>query len=188
MIPANGTARVRVLASVLVLAFLALARLDGLTVADLLAEHRLTPRRFADHFEDFEYEYGEQVQPADVFLARQKGDCDDYAILADYVLTRRGYETRLIHVNLVGRIAHDVCYVDQEKAYLDYNLRMYFRNTQKSGRTLREIANRVADSFSANWTSVSLYTYTYDEDVKHLKMTVVKTDPPSEDPDRAAAP
>jgi hypothetical protein len=176
----------RVLVFSSLLGMLALMRLDGLTVAQLLSEAKLTPHRFANHFDGFDYEYADGVQPADVFLARQKGDCDDYAILADYVLSRRGFVTRLIHVNLVGRTAHDICEVPQVKGYLDYNLRTYFRNVQGSGHSLREIADRVADSFSANWTSISVYTYTYDEDVKHLTMTVVKTDPPAEDPDRAA--
>ncbi|HEX3729771.1 MAG TPA: hypothetical protein VHV47_08200 [Opitutaceae bacterium] len=177
----------RILGIAGLLAVLALGRLEGVTVADLLNEAKLNPHRFANHFESFDYEYADGVQPGDVFLSRQKGDCDDYAILADYVLGRRGFATRLIHVNLVGRTAHDICDVAQARGYLDYNLRSYFRNVQGSGRTLREIADKVADSFAANWTSISVYSYTYDEDVKHLTMTVVKTDPPSEDADRAAA-
>ena len=183
----SHTAGFRILGISGLLAVLALGRLEGLTVADLLAEAKLNPHRFANHFENFDYEYADGVQPGDVFLSRGKGDCDDYAILADYVLGRRGFTTRLIHVNLVGRAAHDICDVAQAKGYLDYNLRSYFRNVQGSGRTLREIADKVADSFDANWTSISVYTYTYDEDVKHLTMTVVKTEPPSADPDRAAA-
>jgi hypothetical protein len=43
----------------------------------------------------------------------------------------------------------------------------------------------VADSFQANWTSASVYTYNYTEDIKHLTLTVVKTDPPADDPDLA---
>jgi hypothetical protein len=70
---------------------------------------------------------------------------------------------------------------------LDYNNRAYVKNLQRSGRRLREIADKVADSFDANWTSASVYTYNYDEDIKHMKLVVVKTDPPSEDPDAATA-
>lgn len=175
---------VRFIAAGVLLSGLFLDRLNALTLADLMAEQKVTAHRFANHFGDFAFEYGDRVQPADVFLSREKGDCDDYAILGDYVLSRKGFATHLIHVHLVGRGAHDICYVVQEGCYLDYNLRLYFRNTQHSGRSLREIANRVADSFNANWTTVSVYTYTYQEDVKHLTMTVVKTEPPSDDPDR----
>jgi hypothetical protein len=164
---------------------LPVGRLRAFTLEDLLADAKMTPKRFANKFEDFDFEYHADVQPVEQFLRTQRGDCDDYAILADYVLKRRNYETMLIRVVLVGTNAdaHDVCYVSQVKSYLDYNLRAYFKNMQRSNQRLRDIANRVADSFDSNWTSVSLYTYTYDEDVKHLKLTVVKTDPPAEDAD-----
>jgi transglutaminase-like putative cysteine protease len=155
----------------------------AVTLNDLLSDSAMTPKRFADYFEDFEYEYHDEVQDPVVFLRTQRGDCDDYAILGDYVLARRGLETRLIHVRMVGQVAHDVCYVVSVKSYLDYNLRMYYRNLERSGPTVREIAARVADSFKSNWTSASEYTYTYDEGVKHMIFTVVKTDPPDEDPD-----
>ena len=85
--------------------------------------------------------------------------------------------------NRLGRIAHDVCYVTEAKAYLDYNNRKYISNLQRSGRTIRQIATEVADSFEANWTSASEYTYDYKEEKKHFNRTVVKTDPPAQDPD-----
>ena len=159
--------------------------LAAFTLGDLLADAKMTPKRFANRFEDFDFEYHPEVQPPDLFLARQKGDCDDYAILGDYVLKRKRYTTLLIRVVLVGNNAdaHDVCYVTQVKAYLDYNLRDCFINLQRSGKRLREIADKVADSFDANWTSAAIYTYDYNEDIKHMKLVVVKTDPPSEDLD-----
>jgi hypothetical protein len=86
-------------------------------------------------------------------------------------------------VVLVGRTAHDVCYVTEKKSYLDYNLRQYFINTKHSDQRIRDIATKVADSFDEDWTSASEFTYTYTEKVKHLTRTVVKTDPPSDDPD-----
>jgi hypothetical protein len=174
----------------LILTVLALAcALPGLrafTMADLLSDPKLTPKRFANRFEDFDFEYSVGVQNPDVFLRRQKGDCADYAILGDFVLKQKKYTTRLIRVVLVGSLAHDVCYVYQVKAYLDYNNRAYFSNMQRSGRTIREIADKVADSFQANWTSASVYTYDYTEDLKHLTLTVVKTEPPAQDPDAGA--
>ena len=158
-------------------------RLDALTMADLLNDPKLSPKKFAAQFESFEYEFHPEVQPPDVFLREQRGDCDDYAILGDYVLRRKGYDTRLVRVSLVGRIAHDVCYVAQSKAYLDYNNRRYASNLEGAGRRLRQIANEVADSFHANWTSASEYSYDYTTDKKLIGRTVVKTDPPSRDPD-----
>ncbi len=166
-----------------------LPALRAVTLNDLLSDPKMTPKRFANHFENFDFEYNPAVQNPDVFLQREKGDCADYAILGDFVLKQKKYQTRLIRVVLVGSLAHDVCYVYQVKAYLDYNSRTYFSNLEHSGRTIREIADKVADSFQANWTSASVYTYDYAEDIKHLTLTVVKTEPPAEDPDaRAPAP
>jgi hypothetical protein len=166
----------------------ALPGLRAITLNDLLADSKMTPKRFASHFDEFDFEYNLRVQNPDAFLRRQKGDCADYAILGDYVLKQKKYSTRLIRVVLVGSLAHDVCYVFQVKAYLDYNNRAYFTTLQRSGRTIREIADNVADSFQANWTSASVYTYDYTEDLKHLTLTVVKTEPAAEDPDVAGAP
>jgi hypothetical protein len=157
-------------------------RLDAVTLLELVTIPNLTPKKFAKYFEDFEYEFSPEVLPAEFFLRQRRGDCDDYAILADYVLGRN-QGTRLIHVRMVGRVAHAVCYVTGSKAYLDYNNRKFFFNVQRCGGRLREIAETVAESLKANWTSVSEFTYTYDEDKKHFGVTVVKTDPPANDPD-----
>ena len=149
---------------------------------DLLTDPKMSPKRFAGYYADFDFQLFPDVQNPDVFLRTQRGNCQDYAILADYVLKRKDYETILVRVVLVGTIAHDVCYVAQVKSYLDYNNRVYFKTLQGCPGNLRAIANKVADSFDANWTTASAYTYTYDEDIKHMKLTVVKSDPPSEDP------
>ncbi len=162
---------------------LAFTRLDGLTVEALLADRTLTPRRFANLFESFRYEFINYVQPPDVFLRTRVGDCDDYAILADHVLGHHGYDTRLIHVRMMGRIAHAVCYVTENKAYLDYNNRLYSLNLERCGPSVRAIATKVAQSFEANWTSASEFTYDYATDEKQAKFTVVKTDRPAQDPD-----
>ncbi|MSU51308.1 MAG: hypothetical protein EXS37_19840 [Opitutus sp.] len=143
----------------------------------------MSPKRFASYFEDFEYEFGVDVLPPQEFLARHRGDCDDYAVLADYVLRRNGLETRLIHVRMVGRVAHAVCHVTPDGVYLDFNNRKLFFNLKRCERTLRAIASKVADSFAANWTSASEFTFEYLEDKKRFGATVVKTDPPATDPD-----
>lgn len=149
----------------------------------------MTPKLFANLFENFAFEYFDYVQSPDLFLRNRSGDCDDYAILGDYILRRAGFNTRLIRVELVGtRFSHAVCYVTEKKAYLDYNLRAYFINLQRSGAGIREIATRVADSFGQNWTSATEYTYSYIEVRSRALRTVVKTDPPERDPDRQPAP
>lgn len=156
----------------------------AITVAELLAEPGLTPRRFADHFENFTYEFIDYVQDPDVFLRTRTGDCDDYAVLAGYVLGQRQYTPRLIHVRMVGRVPHAVCYIMEDKIYLDYNNRRYAFNLERCGPSIRAIATKVARSFEANWTSATEFTYDYRTEVKLALFTVVKTEPPAKDPDR----
>lgn len=159
--------------------------LQAVTLDDLLKDPQMSPKRFANYFEDFRYEFGAPVQAPDEFLAARAGDCDDYAVLADYVLRRHGFNTRLIHVRVVGKIAHAVCYVQQNRAYLDYNNRRVFFTLTRSGPTIREIAEKVADSLESNWTSASEFTFDYQQNRKYFGATVVKTDPPETDPDHA---
>jgi len=174
---------IRLCGAVVVSCALALGRLHALTLSELLNDARMTPKRFAAHFEGFEYEYGAEVLSAEAFLERRRGDCDDYAVLADHVLRQKGYDTRLIHVRMVGRVAHAVCYVGESGAYIDYNNRKYFMNLQRCGPSIRQIATKVAAAFEANWTSASQFTYDYGEAKKQFGPTVVKTDPPALDPD-----
>jgi hypothetical protein len=159
------------------------------TLGELEAAPQLTPKQFANLFENFRFEYSPYVQPVEVFLEDRSGDCDDYAILADHVLSRKGLRTRIIRVNLAGSdVAHAICYVTENKAYLDYNNRKYSVNLERAGPTLRQIAAKVADSFEKNWTSATEYTFSYSDYKKITRFTVVKTDPPDRDPDRQAKP
>lgn len=161
---------------------------DRFGLKELESEPNMTPGHFADLFEDFAYDYYPYVQPPDIFLQNRSGDCDDYAILADYILSRRNYRTRLIRVELVGtRISHAVCYVTEKKVYLDYNNRKYTFNLERSSPSVREIAAKVADSFEKNWTSATEYTYNYAEGRQRTVWTIVKTSPPERDPDRQSA-
>ncbi len=155
------------------------------TMADLLSDSKMNPKRFAGYFEDFEFDlHPFDVQDPEVFLETRKGDCIDYAVMADHVLRKDGFGTRLIRVEMIGKnMGHAICFVKEDSAYLDYNNRKFFIKLQKSGSRLREIATRVADSFDANWTFASEFTYSYREDTKRAVMTVVKTDPPDTDPD-----
>jgi hypothetical protein len=159
------------------------ARAQVLSAAVMARNPKMTPKRFASEVADFSYEFQARVQPPDEFLSRKSGDCDDFAVAADVVLRLREYHTRLVHVRMVGRVAHAVCYVDESKAYLDYNNRRYFFKLTGCKPRLREIAEKVADSFEANWTSVSEFTYNTKTEEKSIKWTVVKTAPETGDPD-----
>jgi len=168
---------------------LAIGRLHALTMSELLNDPKMTPNRFASLFADFEFD----VHPFDVqnpkqFLATRSGDCIDYAVLADFVLKKRGYGTRLIRVEMVGKnTGHAVCYITENRGYLDYNNRRYFFTLEHSGPSIREIATKVADSFEANWTFAQEFTFDYDTYLKRAVFTVVKTDPPAKDPDLSRA-
>ncbi|MBI2814307.1 MAG: hypothetical protein HYX71_08490 [Opitutae bacterium] len=153
----------------------------AVTHSELLGDPEMNPKRFANHFAHFRYEYHASVQPVDAFLRSERGDCDDYAILADEVLRRRQFQTFLVHVRLAGMTAHAVCYVEQNRAYLDYNNRNVFFTLSKSGASLREIAAKVADSLEAGWTSASIFTYSYATRKKQMIQTIARTDPPALD-------
>lgn len=162
--------------------------LAAVTLEELEADPKMTPKRFANLFEDFDYEFFAYVQRPEVFLRTRRGDCDDYALLADRVLRQRSFTTKIVRVVLTGRrVNHVVCYVAESRAYLDYNSRKYFINLDRSGPTLREIADKVAASFEASWSSASAFSYDYATDEKKILYTVVKTDPPARDPDRQPA-
>jgi hypothetical protein len=151
------------------------AAADAVTLEELMKSSRLTPKKFANYFGDFNYEFNAAIQPPEDFLRRESGDCDDYAVLADYVLAKQGLTTRLIHVRLAGRVAHAVCYVNENGAYLDYNNRKFFVTLARSGPKLRDIANKVADSLSANWTTASEFTYSYETRRKVMIATISQT-------------
>ena len=151
--------------------------LFGVTLKQLESDAKLTPKRFANYFGNFRYEFHPELQPAEVFLKNEAGDCDDYAVLAERILHPKSYTTRLIFISMPGLIPHVVCYVDEEKGYLDYNNRGYWIKIEKSPLSLRAIATKVAKSFSANWTSASEFTIDKD-DAQHFVRTISKTDSP----------
>ncbi len=158
----------------------------ALTMNELLRDRKMTPKRFANHFESFRFDdrFVFDVQDPHQFLSQRKGDCIDYAVLADHVLTHHGYTTRLIRVEMVGIDAgHAVCYVDDDRVYLDYNNRKYFFNLKRSGPSIRQVAKKIAASFEANWTFAQEFAFDYDSFNKRVIYTVVKIEPPSSDPD-----
>jgi hypothetical protein len=149
--------------------------LDAVTLDELTGSPRLNARKFADYFADFAYEFNQPIQSATDFLAREKGDCDDYAVLADFVLKKHRLDTRLIHIRLTGRIAHAVCYVSENKAYLDYNNRAVFFTLTRSGSEIRDIATKVASSLESSWTTASEFSYSYATRRKTMINTVSQT-------------
>jgi len=154
------------------------ANLAAVTLADLLEQPKLTAKKFAGYFSDFAYELNGPIQPAEAFLARERGDCDDYAVLADFVLRKHNLETRLIHIRLTGRVAHAVCYVTENKAYLDYNNRAVFFTLTRCGPAIRDIAAKVADSLEASWTTASEFSYSYETRRKLMIATISQTGEP----------
>ncbi len=175
--PAPGTRWVRAL----VLAGLLLpGAVAAVSLKELTGDPKLNPKRFASHFSEFGFELNLPIQSPETFLRRRRGDCDDYAILADLVLKPKGFATRLVQIKLAGQIDHAVCYVNESGAYLDYNNRKVFFTLARSGATVREIAAKVADSLESNWTSAFEFEYTARKKV--LLYTVVKTEPAANDP------
>src|SRR5437868_3822687 len=80
------------------------APVSALTLDELRHEPNLTPQRFGSHFSQFKFEFRDEVQAPDVFLATRSGDCDDFSILAAMVLKERGYTPRLVAVRMPGMV------------------------------------------------------------------------------------
>ena len=156
--------------------------LPAVTLDDLRADAKLTPRRFARYFADFQFRAAGEVQAPENFLATASGDCDDYATLAADVLAEKGYTTRLISVRM-PHTTHVVCYVAETHCYLDYNQRAFLIRTVPSDGTLPRVARQVARSFAADWTAATEFTYR--DGLKYWvgglvrDGSVVATDPPA---------
>jgi hypothetical protein len=166
--------------AVMLACLLPVTTLHGLTLEELRKVPDMTPKKFAGHFKDFAFRFMGKLQEPDEFLLSRSGDCDDYAVVADLVLRPRGYDTRLVGIQLVGS-AHMVCYVINDKVYLDYNNRQVFVNLTRSDASLRAVATRVARSLNANWTTATEYTYLGARQLRAVA-TVVKTEPAAQDP------
>jgi hypothetical protein len=128
----------------------------ALTLAELLGEKDLTPARLMAYVSDFTFAPGRKVRSADAFLAQRSGDCDDFATLADEVLSRRGYTTRLVAVFMPSEV-HVVCYVAEVGGYLDFNRRKEASPLVRCANSLGAIGGSVARSFKSDWLSVSEY-------------------------------
>jgi len=149
------------------------AELGGVTLEDLRADPDLNPKRLMSKFCRFKFELHGEVQAPEVFLATERGDCDDFATLAAMVLREKGYHTRLITVRMPG-LTHVVCYVGEVESYLDYNNRIYMRSLVKAKPDINDIAGKVAKAFDSDWTSASEFIYT--NQVKVLLSTVARAE------------
>lgn len=143
---------------------------NAATAKELRDGPRLTPEKFGALFSDFKFEFLEEVQEYDTFLARKSGDCDDYATLAAYVLRAHGYTPRLIAVRMKGE-THVVCYIEETKSYLDYNLRKDGRRTVASNGSTTDVAKKVAKSFNRDW--LACYEFTFSSGVKRLVRNII---------------
>jgi hypothetical protein len=132
--------------------------LHAMTTAELQNDSKLTPESLLHRFAGFDFKLFDEVQPRDVFLSTQTGDCDDFATLAADVLRQKGYTTHLIAV-FMAKQTHVVCYVKEAGAYLDYNNRRKASPLVPTSGTLQDIAGKVARSFRTRWSSVMEFTF-----------------------------
>lgn len=172
---------------VLLAAFVA-GELTGLTLQDLRTDPDLNPRKLMARVSRFKYELRAEVQPPEVFLSTESGDCDDFATLAALVLREKGFTPRLFAVRMPG-LTHVVCFVEESGAYMDYNNRVYFRPLVRCRGEIGDIADKVAKSFESNWTTASEFLYT--NQVKVMVKTIARTEGFSQaatTPPKASAP
>jgi hypothetical protein len=141
-------------------ACLALAAVSSpaLTMDDLRALPGLTPQKFVRRFSEFNYEYNAEIQSPSDFLARETGDCDDFALVASIIFSEKGFHPRLISVRL-RNISHVVCYFPETHSYIDYNNRSYLFTTTASDGTLPDIARKVARSLRLEWSSAAEFNF-----------------------------
>jgi hypothetical protein len=133
---------------------------------------KLTPQKFERLFADFAYKFHPEVQPHDVFLKTQSGDCDDFATVAAEILQERGYTPRMIAIRMKGE-THVVCYIAEEGGYLDYNTRKDKFPIVSCSPEITAIAAKVADGFRRDWVAAYEFTYDAREDVKRLVNNII---------------
>jgi hypothetical protein len=144
----------------------------GVTMEELRSERGLTPLQFAHYFANFEFKFHPEVQPHNQFLRTRSGDCDDYATVAADALARHGWTPRMIAIRMKGA-THVVCYIQELRGYLDYNMRKEQNPLVPCDPEITAIATSVAKSFGRNW--VATYEFTYDEhqDMKRLVNRII---------------
>lgn len=160
----------RVLLILSVLAFAPFCR--ALSMNELRQMKDLTPEKFERLFSTFAYKFHPEVQPHDVFLATQSGDCDDFATVAAEILGDHGYTPRMIAIRMHGE-THVVCYINEVRGYLDYNTRKDEFPVVPCSPDIDAIATKVAEGFRRDWVATYEFTYDPQEDVKHLVNNII---------------
>lgn len=130
----------------------------ALTLEELQRDATLTPERLAARFANFKFELRAEVQAPRQFLARGAGDCDDFATLAADLLRAKGYTPHLIEIRMPGYL-HAVCYIEETRSYLDFNVRAASHPAVPCNGSLTDIARKVARSFNTEWTAVSEFSW-----------------------------
>ncbi len=131
---------------------------DATELTALATQKELTPESLLRSVAGFAFELGAQPQDPDAFLKRRRGDCDDFAQLANRLLTERGYQTKLVVV-MMEKETHVVCYVSEVHGYLDFNRRAEPHPIVASDNSLEDIAQKVAVSFHSKWRMASEFQY-----------------------------
>lgn len=104
----------------------------------------------------------------------------DYMVLADSVLSGKGYPSRLLLVCMPGIPSEDVCYVTAQNSFIYYDTTNLAFGLESSGSAIRQIANTLSTSLGQNWTSASEFSYS--NGVSSILATVVEAEPASSDP------
>lgn len=147
-----------------------IAWIAALVIFSQQSIHAETPEQFVRNFAQFKFSYHEKIQDPQVFLSTKSGDCDDFATLAAVALAKSGYTTRLFAVRMKGE-THVVCYVPKAQSYLDYNNRADRNPLVTSDGSLRDVADKVAESFGRDW--LAAYEFSYREKMKWLVNTIL---------------
>ena len=169
-------------ASLLATGFCATAQSGALSI--LAGQADLTPEKLIRCFSQFTFELSAQPQDAETFLQRQRGDCDDFAILASRLLTQRGYTTRLVAV-MMAHQTHVVCYVQEARGFLDFNHRAEAHPVRASDGSLEDVAQKVARDFRVPWLTASEFRW---ENKRPVYLDLVFASAPSSKSETAALP
>jgi hypothetical protein len=168
---------IRILTALCLLLLMNPAESRAVTLEELREHPGLTPEKFAAYFSGFKFEFRAYLRPAKEFLESESGDCDDYSILADKILSEKGYHTHLVAVRMQGVGVHVVCYVEELHGYLDYNFRKGKKAWVEADWKLDALADSVIQSFlAASWSSVSEFTFDQARNSKVLVRTLKRED------------
>jgi hypothetical protein len=127
-------------------------------ISDLAVQKDLCPETLIRLFSGFTFELNAQRQAPEMFLQRKRGDCDDFANVANSLLSSRGYKTKLVMV-MMEQQTHIVCYVEEARGFLDFNHRADAKPIIESDGTLEDIAQKVSKDFRAPWRTAAEFTY-----------------------------